>query len=240
MRVLLLILPLWLSAAASARDYRLCVDANPWATYTLPDRDGSLQVLMRKVLAQRGDSVTFIALPWLRCEAMAENGSVDGLLGVPGTASARERFAFPLKQGLIDPARAATVAELVLLRRADADVSWDGRKLTGLKDKVAYVQGYDEISERLDELGIPHSGDYHSDDQNMKALLADRTNVIATYSESADILMRDPAYRGKLVRLQPALGRLYYYAAFSRKLYESDRERIEEIWRLVAQMRNAG
>jgi hypothetical protein len=237
---ILALMLLFACCSAAAREYHLCVDSNDWATYTHPDRDGTLQTLVRKAMARQGDSVHFTPLPWLRCEAMAEKGAVDGLVGVPGTAAARERFAFPLAQGLIDRSRAAATADIVLLRRAESAVRWDGHRLVGLKDKVAYVQGYDEIGARLDELGIPHSNEYRSDAQNMKALMLGRTNVVATYAESAVLLMQAPEYKGKLVQLEPSLGRIAYFIAFTKSVYAAEPDRIEALWRIVAELRDRG
>lgn len=235
---ILALMLLFACGAAPARDYHLCVDSNDWATYTHPDRDGTVQVLIRKALARQGDTVLFTPLPWRRCEAMAEKGAVDGLVGVPAAAAALERFAFPLAHGLVDRTRSVAEADIVLLRRADSAVTWDGHRLAGLKDKVAYVQGYDEIGERLDALGIPRSSEYRSDAQNLKALMLGRTNVIATYAESATLLMQAPDYRGKLVLLEPPIGRIYYFVAFSKSVYAADRDRIEALWRSVAELRD--
>jgi hypothetical protein len=237
---ILALMLLFASAAAPARDYRLCVDSNDWASYTHPDRDGSLQILVRKAMARQGDSVRFIPLPWLRCEAMAERGAVDGLVGVPGIAAMQGRFAFPLAHGVIDIGRAPLAVDIVLVRDAASPVQWDGHRLTGLKNKVAYVQGYDEIGERLDQLGIPHSDDYHSDEQDVKALMLGRINVFATYAESAALLLENPDYRNKLVVLDPPLCRVYYFVAFSKRLYAADSGRIETLWRTIADLRERG
>jgi len=70
MRALLLIFLLMVTSCAAAHEFHLCVDANDWSPYTHPDRDGQTQMLVREAAARQGDSVTFVALPWLRCEAM--------------------------------------------------------------------------------------------------------------------------------------------------------------------------
>ena len=81
---------------------------------------------MRAAVTRMGGEIRFSAYPWRRCELMAEKGEVDGLLAVPWTDVSKERFVFPMKDGQADPARATVVVDLVLLRRADSAVTWDG------------------------------------------------------------------------------------------------------------------
>jgi len=239
MRTLISLSFLVLACAASARDLRLCVDANDWAPYTYPDHDGILQKRVREAAAGQGDSVTYLALPWLRCQSMVESGTLDGVLALPGLAAKTDRFAFPMEAGRIDQSRSAGLGELVLLRRADSEVSWDGRRLTGLTGKVAYVLGYDGISARLDELGIPNSGEYRSDQQDVMALLAGRTNVIAIYARNAADLMNMPPYRDKMVLLQPPLGQVYYFLAFNKAFYARESEWVESLWSGLSRTRDA-
>lgn len=239
MRALLVLLSLIWACAASAREVRLCVDGNDWAPYTYPDHDGTLQKRLRQVAAQQGDRVTFRALPWLRCLSMVESGELDGVLALPGVPAKAEHFALPMIDGHIDDSRAAGIGVLVLLRRADSGVTWDGSHLTGLQGKVGYVMGYDGIAARLDELGIPSSGEYHSAGQDMMALLAGRTNVMATYAQDAAVLLAMPAYRGKLVLLDPPLGHVSYFLGFNKEFQARERERTEALWSGLARAREA-
>ena len=237
MRALFMILLLLLAGEASAGEFTVCVDDNDWGVYTYPDREGSLQALVRAAAARMGSEVRFAAYPWRRCELMAEKGEVDGLLAVPWTDISKERFAFPMKDGKADPARAAAMVDLVLLRRADSPVSWDGKTLRGLDGKVAHVQGYVELGGALDALGIPNSDDYKSDLLDVRAMLAGRTNVIATYAESADMLMVMPLLAGRIVRMGPPFAHLAYYVAFGRNVHAVRHDEIDALWREIAELR---
>lgn len=237
MRALLLLSVLMLTSAAAARDFRLCVDANDWAPYTHPDHDGTLQMLVRQAAARQGDSVTFVALPWLRCEANLNAGSLDGLLGEPWSAVSRDKFAFPLKEGKADTSRAVAGIDIVLLNRVEDPVVWNGRSLMGLQGKAAYVQGNYEIEARLDALGIANSDEYRSNAQIVKALLAGRTNVAALFVDAAQSLAESDDYRGKLAVLAPPLAHISYYVAFSPPFYAGNREAVEGLWRSVAELR---
>lgn len=239
MRVLLLLFVLLLSGGASAREFRLCVDSNEWPPYTYPDHDGLLQRLVRNAAARRGDSVTFVALPWLRCEAMPAAMRLDGLVGAPGTMSERQHFVFPAAAGRIDPKRALAEVEVVLVRRTDSPVAWDGRSLRGLRGRVLYAQGYGEIAARLQALGIPSSDDYRADGPIIKALLAGRANVAALYAEAARRHAEAGDYGGRIAIMSPALGHFLYYAAFAKGVYEADPEAVESLWRAVAELRAA-
>jgi polar amino acid transport system substrate-binding protein len=237
MRTLLLLIALMLCSGAVARDFRICVDANDWPPYTHPDRDGDLQSLVRQAAARQGDSITFVALPWLRCESVLLGNGLDGLLGEPWSARSQDKFAFPLIEGRADTSRAAAGIEVVLARRADSPAVWDGHTLTGLQGTVAYVQGDHEIAARLDALGIPNSDDYHSDAQTLKALLAGQTNVAILFPDAARRAAEAPEYKGKITVMTPPFGLIYYYLAFAKPVYAANREAIERLWRTVAEIR---
>jgi len=238
-KILILLLAL-LCQAAHAGDWTICVDSNDWGVYTYPDHDGSLQTLMRSAAEQLGGEVHFVAYPWRRCELMAEKGEVDGLLAVPWTALSRDRFVFPMREARADTAQAVSVVDLVFLQRAGGGASWDGRTLRGLTGRVAHVQGYAELGGALDALGIPTSDDYKSDMLDVRALLAGRTNVIATYAESADLLLTMPDLSGRLARVGPPFARLAYYVAFGKEVYEARHAEIDALWHEIADRRHGG
>jgi len=224
--------------AVHAGDWTICVDSNDWGVYTYPDHDGSLQTLVRSAAEQLGSEVHYVAYPWRRCELMAEKGEVDGLLAVPWTALSRNRFVFPMREARADTAEAVAVVDLVFLQRAGGKASWDGQTLHGLTGRVAHVQGYAELGGALDALGIPTSDDYKSDMLDVRALLSGRINLIATYADSADLLMTMPDLSGRLARVGPPFARLAYYVAFGKDVYGARRSEIDALWREIAGKRH--
>ena len=79
--------------------------------------------------------------------------------------------------------------------------------------------------------------DYKSDMLDVRALLAGRTNVIATYAESADLLTAMPDLSGRLVRMGPPFAHLPYFVAFGKGTYQARHDEIEALWRQIADMR---
>ncbi len=237
MRALLLLFLLLATFRATAHEFHLCVDANDWPPYTHPDRDGQLQWLVRQAAARQGDSVTFVALPWLRCESNLLAGDLDGLVGEPWSVRSRDKFEFPLTAGKADPGRAAAGIDLVLAHRTDSPLAWKEGTLTGLQGKVAYVQGNYEIAARLDALGIPNSDDYRSDAQIIKALMAGHITAAVLFPEAARRVADSPEYNGEIVVLTPPFTRIFYYVAFSKTVYAENREAIERLWRGLAELR---
>jgi polar amino acid transport system substrate-binding protein len=237
MRALLLLFVLMVTSGAAAHEFHLCVDANDWSPYTHPDRDGQTQRLVREAAARQGDSVTFVALPWLRCEAMLLAGSLDGLVGEPWSSLSRDKFDFPLAAGSADSGRAVAAIDVMLVVRTDTPVVWDGRTLTGVQGKVAYVQGDYEIAARLDALGIPNSDEYRSDTQIGKALMAGRINAAILFPGAARRVVESPDYRGKIAVLSLPFARIFYYLAFAKTVYADNREEVERLWRTLAELR---
>lgn len=231
-----ILLFLVLARVAAAREFHICVDANDWSPYSYADHEGTLQVLVRMAAQVQGDRVRFTALPWRRCEAQAERGAVDAILGVPPAGLAR--FAYPKAGGQPDPLRSIATTDLVLLRRADSAVAWDGRDLTGLRQRVVFVQGYEEIRFRLAELGIPGAEDYRNDEQNVKAMIAGRADVMATYADEARRLIADPRFTGRIEILAPPLGRYDYYLAFAPATYAIAAPEVERLWDGIVRLRD--
>jgi hypothetical protein len=147
MRRVFLLFAFMLTCGASARDFRICVDANDWALCT---RDGDLQTPVRPAVARQGDY---------------------------------------------------------------------------------------EIAARLEALGIPDNDEYRSDENILKALLAGRANVAVLFPNAARRAAESLEYQGKVEVMTPPFGRIFYYIAFAKPVYEANREAIERLWRIVAEMR---
>lgn len=114
-----LLLLLIATTLARANTLALCVDANDWVPYTYPRRDGTLQVLAKMAAIRLGESVSFVALPWLRCQKSVESGMLQGMVATSDTDYAVTTFALPRLHGAtgaLDPSRA--MGRQVLARTA--------------------------------------------------------------------------------------------------------------------------
>ncbi len=226
------------ATASSGGEMRLCVDSNDWPPYTFARKEGISQVLVRMAAARHGNQVRFSAVPWRRCEKEVERGRFAGMLGATPTPRSLQHEAFPMKDGAFDESRALNTAEIILLHRAGSIVVWDGNTLRGLQGKVVYVLAYDEIEVRLAELGISGDGSLETNEQNAKAVLSGRTNVMATYRGDAVHLLANPEFAGKLEMIERPLGRYAYYLAFNKRFYQSDPDEVERLWDDIKAMRN--
>jgi polar amino acid transport system substrate-binding protein len=236
----LLFLWIFLAAPVLGAELRVCVDSNDWSPYTFATHDGTLQTLLRMAAAQEGNSIQFEALPWRRCEMEVEKGAVDALLGAAPTQFTLKKFAFPLANGALDLSRSVAEVDVVLLKKKTDPVAWDGTTLSGLKGGVAYVPAYDEIEERLKELGIPADASFGSDEQNAKAILAGRGNVMASYRDSARLLLLRPEFGDQIEMLDRPIGRCSYYLAFGHPFCQEHGDACDRLWRDIAEIRRRG
>ncbi len=226
--------------AGRAADLLLCVDSNEWAPYTYPDREGSVQRLLRLAGQRAGHKVEFVARPWTRCEREVELGQLQGAVGASSTPQALQRLAFPRRGGEVDSSRALVTTPMVLLRRVGSTVQWDGRRITGLQGPVLYVMGYDDVEHRLQALGIPSDGGGSTNEMNARKLLAGRGDLLVTYEHDAQRLMRLAPFAGRLERLPQAFGQYHYYLAVNVEFYEQHRQAMERLWDAVKALNQAG
>ncbi|MCG2586134.1 hypothetical protein [Massilia sp. TS11] len=232
LRLLVLLLPVLASAAPLP--LRVCADRNDWVPYTYGERDGLLQQRLRQLAPRLDFALELVALPWPRCKAEVARGTMDALLGSSANPEALAEFAFPLREGAPDAARALVQTELVLLRAAGSRVSWDGQQLRGLSGQVMYIQNYREVGAALRAHGIPGDGGGLANEQNAQKVLAGRSNVMATYAGDARALLERPEFRGRLELLTPALSSGTYYLAFNRNYYKAHTAQVEALWKASA------
>lgn len=237
MRPLLL---LWLlPCALRAAPVTLCVDGNDWPPYTLARGEGRLQVLVREAAHEAGLTVRYVALPWRRCMAEVQSGALQGAVGQPATAWGRERFAFPMRDGEVDPARALVATSLVFLRPAGEAVRWDGRRVVGLRGPVLHSRGYDDAQELLQRHRLPADDGGSSTEINARKLLAGRSNLMVTYREDARRLLADPEFAQRLEVLPRPLGQYRYYLVFNLEYRREHPRTVERWWNAVRRLRSA-
>ena len=225
---------------AGAATLLLCVDSNPWAPYTFPDRDGSVQRLLREAAQRTGQTLRFVARPWTRCEREVELGQLQGAVGASATPQALKRLAFPRRGPLVDTRRALVTATMVLLRRSDSAVQWDGQRVTGLQGPVLYIMGYDDIEHRLQALGLPTDGGGQDNEVNARKLLAQRGGLMVTYEHDAQLLLQRPEFAGALEQLPQPLGQDHYYLALNPAFYQQHQAEMERLWDAVRRLNEAG
>lgn len=231
--LLLLIMLPFSTALARADTLGLCVDANAWAPYTYPSRDGTLQVLAKMTAIQLGDSISIVALPWVRCQKSVESGALQGMIATSDTDYALRTFALPRLRdagATLDTSRAMGSGTILLLRRVGSDVHWDGKHLSGQQGPVLYVFGYSDVRRHLQAIGVASDGGASDNEQNARKILAGRAEVMAIYLGDAASLMARPEFAGKLEPLAPPLGDSEYYLAFNLQYYAAHRDMIEQFW----------
>jgi len=239
MRRAYLLLLLLATTLARADALTLCVDANDWAPYTYAHRDGTLQVLVKMAAIQLGDTVSFVALPWLRCQKSVENGDLQGMVATSDTCYALNTFALPHANGAVDTGRALGSGAIVLLRRVGSHAQWDGQRLRGQRGAVLYVFGYSDVGRHLEAIGVDSNNAASSNEQNARKVLAGRADVMAIYLGDVNALLARPEFAGRLEVMQPALGDSQYYLAINQSYYAAHRANIEQLWNQIGLVRNS-
>lgn len=237
MRYLLTLLLCLYGPCAVALEWRICVDLNEWAPYTYPDRDGTLQTLVKMTATRLGQQVSIVALPWRRCQSDVAAGRQDGMLAVAANDYALANFVFPRRGTEVDTSRAVVNAPFVLLRRQGAGVSWDGRQLRGLQGPVLYPHGYNDIAARLAQLGIAGESGATTNEQNAKKLLVGRAQLMAIYQGDAHKLLAQSKFTGLLEQLPEPLGTSLSYLAVGKDFYARNSALQEQFWNELTQTR---
>ncbi|GAB3257904.1 substrate-binding periplasmic protein [Chitinimonas naiadis] len=230
MRYTLLMLPCLLASPLWANELKICVDSNEWAPYTYPNRDGTLQTLVRMTASRLGHKVILTALPWRRCQTDVETGRQDGMLAVATTDYALANFSFPRRGPAIDTARAVVSAPYVLLRKTGSLAYWNGRQIVGLQGPVLYPHGYADIAARLKQLAVAGESGATTNEQNARKILAGRAELMAVYLGDANRLLAMPEFAGTLEALPEPLGESLSYLAVGKSFYAQNTAAMEQFW----------
>lgn len=192
---------------------RLCsgdAEVYPW---TLFDKEGLSQFLLRRVGERLGSSVQITPLPWKRCLAEARAGLYDGVSAMSYTAERGQQFVFPLRAAeQPDASRRISSDTYSLYRLRNSTLSGTGFSvLNGVK--VAAQAGY-SIVQPLKEAGAIVDDSQKEADEALRKVSLGMVTAAALLSREGDSSLQSGPYRDSLQRVDPPLLSKDYFTVF--------------------------
>ncbi len=231
---LLTLLPLGVSARPNLQ---LCSDINLWFPFTfVEDRQvrGLHVDIVSTALDQLGWQAQFTPMPWKRCLQEAEQGRIDAIVTASYQAQRARYLFFPA-----DAAHATrshwrvTQVEYVLVTLRDSSYQFNG-DLRDIPQPARAPYGY-SIADDLAAAGL-RLDLAPGDENNFRKLLRDRSGVVVTIPEMADLLMQQQEFARKLKRLPQPIKSKSYFLSFSRA-GRLDAEQRQAIWDQIVAVR---
>jgi polar amino acid transport system substrate-binding protein len=194
-----------------------------------PDRPGLAVELLRLAGRRAGVSVSFARVPWQRGLYMLENGLADATFF---SSYRQERLGFgvyPMKDGRPDTARAMMAQAYRLYVRRESGVTWDGTRVTGLRQPVGATPGF-AVAAFLRGLGVAVAEE-PSHQANLTMLAHGRLDGYAELENQADpVIGADPGAYAAIVKCDPPLLDTPYYLMVSKAFYGAHADLAERLW----------
>lgn len=233
---------LFLAAAQAihaAETLRICTDDASHPPFLYPDRDGTIQVLVRMASAQVGKPVTFVPMPARRCKAELQGRAVDAaIVAAPVQANAGD-YAYPVRQGRADPEKAVAVVQAKVFRRKGSKASWDGRRFSGLAGPVLVPTGNVFISHRLEQLKVPFDEGARDAEQNFLKLLGSRADLVIVPENDGTALLREAKWAARIEALPAPFTAQEFFLAFSQSYFREQPSVAMAFWRAIGEIRTS-
>jgi ABC-type amino acid transport substrate-binding protein len=218
---------------------RICTDDASHPPFLYPDRDGTIQVLVRMASAQVGVPVAFMPMPVRRCKAEFQRRAVDAaIVAAPIQANASD-FAYPMRQGRADADKAVAVVQARVFRRKGSKASWDGSQFSGLAGPVLVPTGNAFITHRLEQLKVPFDEGARDAEQNFMKLLGSRADLVVVPENDGLALLREPKWAAKIEALPIAFTAQEFFLAFSQSYFRDQPAVATAYWRAIGEIRNS-
>jgi polar amino acid transport system substrate-binding protein len=230
------LLAAWASAQC-AEPIRICITDIAYPPYLYPDREGSIQWLVRQAALHTGLRADFAPMPIKRCIAQIAAGQMDARIA-GSSAVTRAGLRFPMKDGVTDAGRALGSAREMLFRLKNSPVEWDGRQMEHVTGPVLMQPGFPTTELLLKRFGVQIDSGGKTLEANLGKLLAGRGQLAIGFEFYAAGVLARPEFSGKIEMLPIPIHEAGYYLAFSPAYYAAHGADVERLWAACAEVRH--
>lgn len=223
-----------------AQALQVCVGDVPVPPFLSGDasRPGTTERLMVDAGRQIGLQVELLRWPARRCFEQMRLGKVEAGVGAAVPSNMQE-FDFPGSPGG-DPQMRIARTSIVLVKRQDAIVSWDGRRLEMPQAgplRLGSRAGFRAANEAIRRLGLELTPGPNQSLHVLRMLQLGRLDLAVLVREEADTLLARPEF-SNLAQLEPPLLVSDFFVMTIRQLPEAQRQQVQRWWELMAQWRD--
>ena len=221
-------------ATADEPAFTLCFEDQHYPPFILgtdvvqPNLLGGILVDYVRLAAQKqGLELSFVRLPWKRCQQALRNGEVDGLFAFIYSDERDTWAQFPKTNGQPDD-RYTHLSTYKVFVRSDSNLTWNGETFSPSDVTVQSVPGY-MADKKLQNMGYLPVASL----QPKEALPLVESNRLDGYILDELIgtsLMMNLDLSESLSTLNPSFMADPWYVVFSKQRYAKSAAKIEEFW----------
>ena len=215
-----------------AEPIRICVSESiPPMFYHRPE--SNIPANIRQVVERQGYRLEFVVEPRHRCLESVKSGKYQALFGadIPFLV---KNFAFPLKESIVNSRRRIARSTLLLVKRGDSPITWDGKTIKGLSRPVLYRKGILAAEEKLKALHIPTFDSPSTGKQIIKNLIAGRADAAVLIDSTVNQLEKLPQYHNKIVTFSMPFVTVDMYLLFGKKFANHNSDFVNTVWRMIS------
>lgn len=229
-----------LTCAQPTAALQVCVGDVPVPPFLSGDANhpGVTERLMVDAGRQIGLQVELLRWPARRCFEQMRLGKVEAGVGAAIPSNMQE-FDFPGSPSG-DPQMRVARTSIVLVKRQDAVVTWDGRRLEmphASPMRLGARAGFRAATEAVRRLGLELTPGPNQSLHVLRMLQLGRLDLAVLVREEADTLLTRPEF-SNLTQLEPPLLISDFYVMTIRQLPEAQRQQVQRWWELMAQWRD--
>lgn len=226
--------------APPAAAFQVCVGDVPVPPFISgdPRHPGTTERLMVDAGRQAGLPVELVRWPARRCYEQMRLGLLEAGVGAAIPANLQD-FDFP-GHPPGDPQMRIARTGIVLVKRQDVAVLWDGRKLAlpqGQVPRIGARAGFRASTEAVRRLGLELTPGPNQSAQVLRMLQLGRLDLAVLVQDEAEALLARPDF-SSLTLMDPPLLVSDFYVMTLRQLPEPLRQKVQRWWELMAQWRD--
>jgi polar amino acid transport system substrate-binding protein len=230
---------LLVTSAQAQTPLKFCFEDTPQSPWTMPDGSGLSIELLKRVEEILGERFELIAKPWKRCQEEVRLGVLDGYFGAAVSAERLNFSVYPsLRDGTVDLNAALNSVQTRLFTRAQSEVSWDGKKLQGVKQAIVVQRGY-LIGSLLQKQGFKIH-EVRNAEEALHRLSKGGADLAILREMDADYLStREPGFKGGIQIHPLPFMDLPLYLAVNKNVFKQNPKRIQTIWSTIKSQRHS-
>lgn len=231
--------PAQAGAPGSGVVLRLCQDSEDVYPWTLKERPGLNNILLKIVEAKLELTMQVEARPWRRCQEELKAGTMDGMFAISYLPQRQDFGAYPMSGSGPDTSRRLMSDGYSLFRRKDdSSTRWDGKALR-VNGTVGAQRAYSVVPQ-LEALGAHVDDGSYPPEDNLRKLLMGRLAAVALRSQEGDsILASHREFHGRIERLPQPLAEKPYYLMLSHQFVARHGALAQQLWTTIGQVRES-
>lgn len=227
------------SALAAQPHWKLCHEDNEVYPWILKDREGLYAALARLTSRRTQSQIELVGMPWKRCLAEMQAGTIDGVLGAGFLAERCKQGVYPGGACQPDPTLHLYYDRFMLYRAKQARLHWDGKVLHDYRKPIAVQPGF-VVAKLLKQSGIPTDESDKSPYQILRKVSAGMADGAVLQAPAADPLLQEVADFASTIERDAIPFQVYpTWLMISHQRYRTDAAQVKALWQAMAQARDS-